>query len=99
MPLGPRPSIVGPACCSGTRHAKLWDLCSTHIKSRSLPATLSCPCMKPEATASRAATSNGDAQSLIEQEENTLENLPALFHALDTHFQGARPDFEELERA
>ncbi|MFC2522062.1 MAG: hypothetical protein ACFNXZ_02855 [Lautropia mirabilis] len=54
--------------------------------------------MKPEAAALRAATSNGDAQSLIEQEENTLENLPALFHALDTHFQGARPDFEELER-
>lgn len=54
--------------------------------------------MKPEATASRAATSNGDAQSLIEQEENTLENLPAFFHALDTHFQGARPDFEELDR-
>ena len=53
--------------------------------------------MKPEATAK--ATSEEDAQSPIEQEENTLENLPALFHALDTHFQGARPDFEELERA
>lgn len=97
MALGPRPSLVGAACRSGAKHAKLWDLCSTHIKSRSLPATLSCPCMKPEATAK--ATSEEDAQSPIEQEENTLENLPALFHALDTHFQGARPDFEELERA
>lgn len=53
--------------------------------------------MKPEATTK--ATSEEDAQSPIEQEENTLENLPAFFHALDTHFQGARPDFEELERA
>ena len=53
--------------------------------------------MKPEATAE--ATSEGDAQSPIEQEGSTLENLPALFHALDTHLQDARPDFEEIERA
>lgn len=55
--------------------------------------------MKPEATAEATSEGEGDAQSPIEQEGSTLENLPALFHALDTHFQGARPDFEELERA
>lgn len=98
MPLGPRPSMVGAGLLFGNQACEVTGSLQHPHKVPVLPATLSCPCMKPEATASRAATSNGDAQSLIEQEENTLENLPVLFHALDTHFQGARPDFEELDR-
>ena len=99
MPPGPRPSMLGAGLSFGNQACEVTESLRHPHKVPVFTRHLSCPCMKPEATASRAATSNGDAQSLIEQEENTLENLPALFHALDTHFQGARPDFEELERA
>ncbi len=34
----------------------------------------------------------------VEPKKRHLGELPGLFHALDAHFEGERPDFEEIER-
>ena len=35
---------------------------------------------------------------IVEPKERHLGDLPGLFHALDAHFEGERPEFEEIER-
>jgi antitoxin VapB len=35
---------------------------------------------------------------IVEPKEKRLGDIPRLFHALDSHFIGERPEFEETER-
>ena len=35
---------------------------------------------------------------IVEPKEKTLGDIPRLLHALDKHFAGGRPEFEETER-
>jgi antitoxin VapB len=35
---------------------------------------------------------------IVEPKEKTLGDIPRLLHALNEHFTGGRPEFEETER-
>jgi antitoxin VapB len=35
---------------------------------------------------------------IVEPKEKTLGDIPRLLHALDKHFTGGRPEFEETKR-